>query len=297
MMKGNLPVKYLAFHSFLQNSVWVTIIRLWKRLSTRLNVGKIKSLVLGEGYNWKKTMLSNIRNHWCSIFILPNSVIRKIESVMAAFLWIGVDQNTHKATVAWSEVYKQKQEGGLRVKNLYFWNKALVTKHIWNICEKKDSLWIKLLHSVILKGRPFWAIPIPLDCSWSWRKLLKHREFTRPLIKYSINGEDTSLWFDNWHPAGILLNMVSKPTAKRIGKNLNTKVSSIIVNNMWIWPSGKWIKEIKDLIKATPQDIFPNITRNDQIIWWSQKIGKFTVTFVYEKLNAGSNEVTWAKLV
>lgn len=50
-----------------------------------------------------------------------------------------------------------KEEGGLGFRNLTAWNKALLSKIIWNIQSKADSLWIRWVHSEILDHRDFWT--------------------------------------------------------------------------------------------------------------------------------------------
>ena len=52
------------------------------------------------------------------------------------------------------------------------WNKAACFKHVWNIDQKKDSLWLKWVHHVYLKGGSIWEHDAPLECSWTWRKLI-----------------------------------------------------------------------------------------------------------------------------
>nr|GFA60769.1 hypothetical protein [Tanacetum cinerariifolium] len=49
-----------------------------------------------------------------------------------------------KACVNWNSVCKPKVEGGLGIKSLDSWNKALMSKHIWNIITQKESLWVRI---------------------------------------------------------------------------------------------------------------------------------------------------------
>lgn len=41
---------------------------------------------------------------------------------------------------------RPKEVGGLGLRNLRYWNKALLCRLLWNIHIKKDSLWIKWVH-------------------------------------------------------------------------------------------------------------------------------------------------------
>lgn len=80
--------------------------------------------------------------YWCSLFILPGAVVKKLEKIMKNFLWGGNLDKAH-AKVAWEDVCFPKDEGGLGIRKLKVWNQALMTNHIQNLCSKKDSLWIK----------------------------------------------------------------------------------------------------------------------------------------------------------
>ncbi|GKD16074.1 RNA-directed DNA polymerase, eukaryota, reverse transcriptase zinc-binding domain protein, partial [Tanacetum coccineum] len=48
------------------------------------------------------------------------------------------------------------RNGGLGLKSLESWNNALLIKHLWNVANKKDSLWVKWVSIVKLKGRGVW---------------------------------------------------------------------------------------------------------------------------------------------
>jgi hypothetical protein len=51
-------------------------------------------------------------------------------------------------------------------------------------------------------------VSCPGNCSWSWRKILGLRSITRKLICHRVGGgRSTSLWFDNWHPMGPLMEL------------------------------------------------------------------------------------------
>ncbi|GJS81053.1 hypothetical protein Tco_0747594 [Tanacetum coccineum] len=68
------------------------------------------------------------------------------------------DLKKGSAKIAWKEVCKPKSHGGLRIKLLGPWNETLLVKHIWNIANRKETLWVKWVHAVKLKGRSFWDI-------------------------------------------------------------------------------------------------------------------------------------------
>ncbi|GJY84194.1 hypothetical protein Tco_0497570 [Tanacetum coccineum] len=60
---------------------------------------------------------------------------------MRGFLWCHGDMSKGKAKVSWEVVCLPKNEGGLGVRRLDTFNKALMVPHIWNLLARKDTLW------------------------------------------------------------------------------------------------------------------------------------------------------------
>ena len=71
--------------------------------------------------------------------------------------------------------------------------------------KKKDTLWVRWIHSVKLNKCSLWEIKIPTECSSIWRKILKIRNTAKLLISVDIGaGKGTPFWFDNWLSLGPL---------------------------------------------------------------------------------------------
>lgn len=148
--------------------------------------------------------------YWARIFALP----KKVDQILRAFLWKGVELKNSGAKVAWANILYPKEEGGLGFKDLHIWNQALLARHIWNLCQPNStSYWVNWVKKNLIRDHSFWELKIPHNCSWSWRKLLKLRDSIRPHIHHQVhNDEDTLLWYDNWLPMG--------PIAPRFGERI-----------------------------------------------------------------------------
>jgi hypothetical protein len=48
------------------------------------------------------------------------------------------------------------------------------------------SIWSPWIRSNMLRGRNFWSIKTPQNCSWAWGKILKLRSLAWPKMKYII---------------------------------------------------------------------------------------------------------------
>ncbi|GJZ89586.1 hypothetical protein Tco_0661368 [Tanacetum coccineum] len=99
-----------------------------------------------------------ISSRLASVFILLSRILLDIEQLMRGFLWSQGDMRKSKAKVAWEVVCLPKKEGGLGLRNLVTFNKAL--SHIWRLLSLKESLWVKWIHVYNLRGRNFWDVPI-----------------------------------------------------------------------------------------------------------------------------------------
>ncbi|GJY42315.1 CASP-like protein 4A3 [Tanacetum coccineum] len=81
--------------------------------------------------------------YWASVFILPTRVLLDIEQLMRGFLWCQGNFRKGSAKVSWEVVCLPKDEGGLGVKRLNHFNKALMVSHIWKLLSLKESLWVR----------------------------------------------------------------------------------------------------------------------------------------------------------
>ncbi|GJV62086.1 hypothetical protein Tco_1468186 [Tanacetum coccineum] len=161
-----LPIRYLG--------VPLTSKRIRVKESKSL-INKVESIIS----NWKNKCLSyagrlmlvasvleSIHVYLASILLLPVGVIKDINKQINNFLWNQNDCTKGRDKVAWKNVCKFKQKGGLGLKDLGVWNKAMIVKHLWHIVIDKESLWVKWINTEKLKGRNFWEIKEDKNDSW-----------------------------------------------------------------------------------------------------------------------------------
>lgn len=133
------------------------------------------------------------------------------------------------AKVSWADVCVPKEEGGLGLRVLKDWNRAAMTKHLWALALKADTLWIKWVHTYIIKGK------LHVGYSYNCFKFFKLRPLVQPWITYLVgNGNKTFLRLDNWHPLGPLLAKFGAGVVYNLGRNLFAKVASIVVDQSGI---------------------------------------------------------------
>lgn len=96
-----------------------------------------------------------------------------------------------------------------------------MARHLWAICKKSDTLWIKWIHIYIIKEKCLLSLKIPPNASWTVRKILKLRDEVQSWITYEVeSGGDTLLWLDNWHPLGPLYQKFGEHVVCNLGRSL-----------------------------------------------------------------------------
>lgn len=98
--------------------------------------------------------------------------------------------------MAWSDVCLPKREGGLSFRDLKAWNSALLSKTLWNICAKKDSLWIQWVNHEYLRGRSIWDKTIHVRDSPLFKNLFAIRD---KLLLHFANGSSAVEHLSKWH--------------------------------------------------------------------------------------------------
>ncbi|XP_058211806.1 uncharacterized protein LOC131323991 [Rhododendron vialii] len=185
-----------------------------------LGVPPISTSLKADCAQLKEKFLSRIQS-WR---IKP--LLGDIERILRSFFWSGPELKTSGTKVAWQFVCAPKEEGGLGFRLLKDWNSASMLRHLWALCVKSDTLWLKWIHTYIIKDQSLWRVKIPNEASWTIRKIFNLRDLAQPWIKYVIgDGSSTFLWIDNWHALGPLYQKFGDVIAVDRGRSLLTKVS------------------------------------------------------------------------
>ena len=154
---------------------------------------------------------------------------------MRFFFWSGSDMSIIRVKVVWDQVCFLKKEGGLGIKRITEWNKIVLLKYIWNLCNDSDGLiWFIWIRFNFLRGRNFWIIKASGSCFWVWGKILKFRFLVWPKMKYIIgDGMIIFLWFDNWYFYSSFADIYGERFIYDSGMEYNARVNVLINNLEW----------------------------------------------------------------
>ncbi|XP_074267063.1 uncharacterized protein LOC141590365 [Silene latifolia] len=129
-----------------------------------------------------KSVLSTLHSYWARIFILPKTVLNKIEAACRSFLWHDSDNSESPALVSWKQVCKDQKYGGLGFKNPHRWNVASLAKYVWWIDQKADHLWVRWVHAIYIKQNRWDDYEPTLGASWAWKRICWVKNQVKPLI-------------------------------------------------------------------------------------------------------------------
>ncbi|GJR07167.1 protein kinase-like domain, concanavalin A-like lectin/glucanase domain protein [Tanacetum coccineum] len=105
---------------------------------------KLGCLILKPPFSY----LDRMPNNHMSIFRVPMSVLRTLESIRSYF-FNGHDPNSKRTSwVKWKNVLASKEKGGLGVSSLYALNRGLMFKWVWRFFTQNTSLWSRVIKAI-----------------------------------------------------------------------------------------------------------------------------------------------------
>ncbi|KAL2251903.1 UNVERIFIED_CONTAM: putative mitochondrial protein [Sesamum indicum] len=263
---------------------------LLSKIDTRINGWEGLALSYAGRVQIIKSVLVAMGVYWASAFILPKGVIKDIEKRLRAFLWRGTG-NSGYPKVAWKEICKPKEEGGLGLKDMGTLNRALMCKKLCEVirCDR-TSIWVEWLRHGRLRDDSIWTI-LENRGPWGWRKMLRLRGWLRSVVEYRIgDGSDFFLWNDPWHHLGPLLDRFSRGP-NSLGLNESTMLSSVIYEGHWHWPL------ITDMECVEITHVLPRIHGGTDRIIWKGSSGKPTTQEFYRAMIPARPKVGWISLL
>ncbi|XP_073039156.1 uncharacterized protein, partial [Primulina eburnea] len=140
---GTLPFRYLGVPLAARNLRSQDYSKLVDSIAAKLSSWPRQSLSYAGKIELVRSVVQGIECFWLSILPIPNCIIDAIHSLCRKFVW-----PTKHPPIAWDTLCKSIDDGGLGLKNLKCWNKALIAKTLWKIQMQKESLWIRWILAI-----------------------------------------------------------------------------------------------------------------------------------------------------
>ncbi|XP_074290841.1 uncharacterized protein LOC141617551 [Silene latifolia] len=103
-------------------------------------------------------------------------VLQQVDAICRNYLWDEKVDYIRVPLVGWEKVCAPKNEGGLGIRDSYALNIATIGKLVWWVFSKPDSLWVRWVHHVYMKGAAWSDYTPTSDVSWSWKAIVKVRD-------------------------------------------------------------------------------------------------------------------------
>ena len=144
-------MKYLGLPlgaKFKDTTIWNLIL---EKMERKLAGWKCLYLSKGGRVILIKSTLSNLPTYFLSLFSIPASVANQIEKLQRNFLWGGFGDEPKIHLVKWATVCAPISSGGLGIRNIRLFNKALLGKLVleiwdWKGCpletSDRDEIWM-----------------------------------------------------------------------------------------------------------------------------------------------------------
>lgn len=187
--------------------------------------------------------------------------------------------------VKWEDICKAKDFGGLGLRQSVLVNKASMMKVGWNLINKKDDLWVKVLRSKYGCGEDMVPrITHKTDASNLWRGICSYWSHVEKNLEWRIgNGSAIGIWFDHWalHEGPFIKYATNMPQEYDLDSTVNHFVSL----------SDQWDRQ--KLLTYLPDEVCKKILAlhvpthdgfADRIIWSISHDGDFSLYSAYNSL-------------
>lgn len=193
------------------------------------------------------------------------------------------------AWVAWTELTKPKNQGGLGLREI---QSFILAKQSWQILSRPEGLLTRMLLSKYCCNRNFLKIDPKPSCFHWWRGILAGRDLLKQNLGKAIgNGKTTNIWRDPWTTL-LKPGITTGPTPRHAE---NWRVADLLMESKPAWD----IPKVQTLFPELWEEILlikPSITDlEDKYIWsatadgeYSTPTGYFTVLGLRD--NIGTNQ-------
>jgi hypothetical protein len=174
--------------------MWNSII---EEIEARLAGWKRLCLSKGGRLTLINSTLSSSPTYYLSLFPIPMGVPNHLEKLQRDFLWGGIGDELKFHLVNWDTICSSKALGGLGVRNMVLFNKALMGKWLWRYALERDALWRKVVDFKYGSMRGGWCSK-EVGGSFGfgvWKSIRRGWDAFATHVRYEIgNGSKVLFW-------------------------------------------------------------------------------------------------------
>lgn len=137
--------KYLGLPALMGRSKTKTFAEIHGSVSKKLGGWKEKFLSQVGKEVLLKAVVQAILTYCMSVFSLPKTLCRDLNSLMNSFWWGAQGGKKRTFCMSWSKLGRSKLDGGLGFRDLEIFNLTLLAKQGWRILQHPESLVAKIM--------------------------------------------------------------------------------------------------------------------------------------------------------
>jgi hypothetical protein len=295
-----LPMKYLGLPlgaAYKDISTWDGVM---EQMERRLAGWKKIYLSKGGRLTLIKSTLSNLPTYYLSLFPVPMSVANRIEKIQRDFLWGGMGDEKKLHLVSWNQVCRPLRAGGLGIRNIFKFNKALLGKWLWRYATEREALWYKVIKEKYEEQDGGWCSK---EVSGTfgvglWKHIRRGWDMFAQNVRFEVGlGSKILFWHDTWCGNQPLKH--AYPSLYRIAR-----YKEAWVKDNFGWRNGvvEWnvifIRSIQDWEMDIISTLFEMLYsckisqgNADRLYWSPSKKGVFEVKSFYKILSNTATEM------
>ena len=289
---GALPMSYLGMPlgaPYNSLSVWNTIL---EKIEWRLASWQTLYLSKEGRLTLLKSTLSSLPTYFLSLFTIPVSVAKRIEKLQRNFLWGGMGEVAKYHLVSWDQVCSPITCGGLGIKNLTMFNKALLGKWLWRFGVEDSHLWRKI---IVAKYGMEWGGWCSKPCRGAhgcglWKSISSGWDAFLERVEFSVGGGSrVKFWTDKWCGSTPLKELF--PMLFLCSSNHDASVGSVLsrsgLGSSCVW-NISFVRDFNDWELPAVMSFFnfihpllPGREGSDKLVWKPRHSGQFDVRSFY----------------
>jgi len=287
----SLPAKYLGLPlgaSYKSTRMWDGVI---EKIEKRLASWKRLYLSKGGRVTLIKSTLSNLPTYYMSLFPIPGSVAARIEKLHRDFLWGGLGEEVKFHLVNWAKVCTPISEGGLGIRNLVMFNRALLGKWLWRFGLERDAWWRGVIDSKFGSMWGGWcsrelvgAFGVGL-----WKNIRKGWETFSGFTRFEVgDGERIRFWHDLWCGDSVLKEVfpdlfgIARVKDASVADNMEVLGGSTQWNVSFVREAHDWEVDVFASFFQVLHATRVNRDRADRLWWVASKKGLFKVKSFFQ---------------
>jgi hypothetical protein len=194
--------RYLGLPALIGRSRISSFNHIKGRIWAKLNGWKEKFLTQAGKEILLKAVIQVIPTYTMSVFCLPKTLTKEINSIMGKFWWSFKENFNKIAWMSWKRMGRSKDTGGLGYRDLECFNRAMLAKQCWRLLKWPDSLPARVLKEKYYPGLDFLESNLGKKPSYAWRSIWQAKALLQEGLIWRVgNGSRIDLWNDKWIPA------------------------------------------------------------------------------------------------